>query len=94
MTISVGDLVSFEPWDCEGIEMPYGFKEHLNLWDPEKKKIREDLRKKEKITPGATGLVTEAITVSLSNDTEKPMFWCIVEGKRLLVHNIFVNKVQ
>ena len=62
----IGDLVSIEPWDCEGIEMPYGHLEFEKRdWDPEKKKMFERLRKKVKIMPGSKALVTGTEQVSL-----------------------------
>ena len=92
--VKAGDLVTFEPWDCEGIEMPYGFSEKANLWDPQKKKMREDLRKKVMITPGVTGMVAEVVDVNLQEGSSHTLYWCMVEGRRLLVGQNFINRVQ
>ena len=92
-TISVGDLVRFEPWDCEGVEMPYGFKEHVSLWDSQKQKMREDFRKKIKIEKGSTGFVTE-ILESKEDTHESRYFWCVSGSSRLLVPHIFIHKIQ
>jgi len=92
--VKTGDLVTFEPWDCEGIEMPFGFKEHVKLWDPDKKKTKEDFRRKTKITPGATGMVTEVFEFDTGAENKQTMYWCVVEGQRLAVGHQFINRVQ
>lgn len=92
--VKEGDLVTFEPWDCEGIEMPYGYRELVKLWDPAKNKTLEEFRRKTKITPGATGMVTERVELDIGTDSPQIRYWCIVEGQRLIVSTQFVNRVQ
>jgi hypothetical protein len=92
--VKIGDLVIFKPWDCEGIEMPYGHREHVKLWDPDKQKTKEDFRKKSSITPGATGLVTERVEIDTGYGDKRDSYWCIVEGSRLIVPSHFVNREQ
>ncbi len=89
----IGDLVSIEPWDCEGIEMPYGHLEFEKRdWDPEKKKMFERLRKKVKIMPGSKALVTgtEQVSVNFGGET---YYWCLVEGNQLIVSHRFISPV-
>ena len=89
----IGDLVSIEPWDCEGIEMPYGHLEFEKRdWDPEKKQMFERLRKKVKIMPGSKALVTGTEQVSLHFGGET-YYWCLVEGKQLIVSHRFISPV-
>lgn len=92
--VKAGDLVTFEPWDCEGIEMPFGFSELAKLWDPVKKKNKEDLRRKVKITPGITGMVAEVVELQSEDENPRTLYWCMVEGRRLIVGQHFINKVQ
>lgn len=92
-TLQIGDLVVIEPWNCEGIQKPYGHvifdKKH---WDPATKKMTEQLQKKVKITPGSKALVTgkELIGTAYS---EEPYYWCLVEGRQLIVSHRFITPV-
>ena len=92
-TIKIGDLVCIIPWDCEGIEQPYG---HLifekKYWHPEKQMTMENFRKKTKITPGSKALVTgrEEVTGTHSNQI---FYWCLVESKQLIVSHRFIEPV-
>ena len=91
--IQIGDLVMFEPWDCEGIEQPYGFRVYDNrYWDPKIKKMLEKLTGRKKISPGAKGLVTGREIVTFSN-FEDVMLWCLVEEKQLLVSTRFITRL-
>ena len=91
--IQIGDLVSIEPWDCEGIENPSGYviydKKH---WDPHKKKMFEKLQKKVKITPGSKALVT-GIEIIKETYSEEHYYWCLVEGRQLIVSHRFIAPV-
>ena len=91
--IQIGDLVMFEPWDCEGIEQPYGYKVFDKRdWDPFKKKMLEKLSGRCKITPGAKGLVTGREEVVRGNHTEV-MLWCLVQEGQLLVSTRFISRL-
>lgn len=87
-----GELLRVVPWNCEGIEMPYGYKEHFKMWDPSKQKTYEDLRKKRKITPGTPALVTEKVTDP--DSFRSPLYWCIVEGEKLIISHTFLEKMS
>ena len=86
-----GELLRVIPWDCEGIEMPYGFRELFKTWDPEKKKTFEDLRKRVKIVPGSSALVMERVVDQ--DSFRSPMYWCIVGNERLLISHTFLEKM-
>ncbi len=92
-TFQIGDLVSIEPWNCEGIQNPYGHaifdKKH---WDPNKKKMFEQLQKRVKITPGSKALITGKDVVK-TNFNEEPYYWCLVEGRQLIVSHRFISPV-
>jgi hypothetical protein len=91
--IKIGDLVSIEPWDCEGIELPYGFKVHdKHVWDPMKKQMLESLIGRVKITAGSKGFVTGREYVTIRH-AENIMFWCLVEGQHLIISQHFVNRI-
>lgn len=90
--IQIGELVMFEPWDCEGVEQPYGYKVFDKRdWDPHKKKMLEKLSGRRKITPGAKGLVTGYEEVVRGNHTDV-MLWCLVEEGHLLVSTRFITR--
>jgi hypothetical protein len=90
----IGDLVSIENWDCEGIERPYGFRIYDKMdWDAKKQKTAESLIGKVRITTGSKALVTGRETVALEYDTDV-MFWCLVEGKNLIVSQRFIHKLD
>lgn len=92
--VKIGDLISIEPWDCEGIENPYGYRIYDKRdWDPLKKKMFEKLSGKVKINPGSKALVTGRESVNLGN-LEDVMFWCLVEGHQLIVSSRFVQRVD
>ena len=87
-----GELLRVVPWDCEGVEMPYGHRESFKMWDPAKQKAYEDIRKKVKIPPDSPALVMERIADSESS--RSPLYWCIVNGDRLLISHIFLERIQ
>lgn len=74
--IKEGDLVSIEPWDCEGIEPPWGFDSFV-LERPSSR-----LPLKMKIPPGTVGLVVD-------NSQNKPIedsqsYFIVIVGERKL----------
>lgn len=84
-----GDLVSIEPWDCEGIEPPWGWD---NQRYPEVKSKQMARFKRLKIVPGSVGFV-----VSLDHrgtDDYDTHYVVIVDGKSLGVPIRFLNKVE
>ena len=92
--VQIGDLISIEPWDCEGIERPYGYKTYDKRdWDPLKKKMFEKLRGKVRISSGSKALVTGREEVNLDH-IEDVMFWCLVEGQQLIVSSRFVQRLS
>ena len=92
--VKIGDLISIEPWDCEGIENPYGYKIYDKRdWDPLKKKMFEKLSGKVRITAGSKALITGREEVDLGNN-EDVMFWCLVEGRQLIVSSRFIQQVS
>jgi hypothetical protein len=82
------ELVSVLPWDCEGIENPWG-------WFPDKPppKRSESPRRfnKVKISPSATGIVIEE--GSAVTDDFDEHYVVLVEGKALSVPIRFLHKV-
>ena len=91
--IQIGELVMFEPWDCEGIEQPFGFRVYDNrYWEPKTKMMLEKLSGRKKITPGAKGLVTGREEVTLGNFNDV-MLWCLVEENQLLVSTRFITRL-
>lgn len=89
----IGDLVTIAPWDCEGIENPYGYLVFEKRdWDPKVKKMFEKLQKKVKIKPGASALVTghEIVTETYGGEN---YYWCLVEGNHLIVSHRFISPV-
>ena len=49
-----GDLVTIEPWDCEGIEPPWGW-DHNTIGEVKSRQVRRAQRVK--LKPGTLGLV-------------------------------------
>ncbi len=92
--VQIGDLISIEPWDCEGIERPYGYKTYDKRdWDHLKNKMFEKLSGKVRITSGSKALVTGREEVNLDH-IEDVMFWCLVEGQQLIVSSRFVQRLS
>lgn len=91
--IKIGDLVTIVPWDCEGIEQPYGHKIYeKKSWDQHKQKMFENFSKKVKITPGSKALITGREEVS-KDYNHQIFFWCLVEGNQLIVSHHFIEPV-
>jgi hypothetical protein len=88
-----GDIVKLIPWDCEGIEPPYGWAsaEHTQGGF-----LR--LKGKKKITPGINALVVERVESPATTLTEDKIenriyYWCMSESGRLLVDTRFIERV-
>jgi translation initiation factor IF-1 len=79
-----GDLVSIEPWDCEGIENPWG-------WDQTfVSRVRsKPQRRRVKINPGSLGMI-----VSCSDDSDYPGYKVLVDDRYLEIHFHFLNRVN
>jgi hypothetical protein len=77
--LRVGELVSIDPWDCEGIENPWG----LDAQYPPAR------RHKVKIKPGSLGMI-----VSRSDDPDYPSCKVLVNERYLDVHFHFLNNVK
>ena len=84
-----GDLVSIEPWDCEGVEIPWG-------WDYEPlvnvKSAALPRAKRVKIMPGAMGIVVQ---YEQPQENDRDMSYVIIIGERRLgVPVRFINRLQ
>jgi hypothetical protein len=89
--IQVGDLVKVEPWDCEGIEQPWG-------WDPNRigskvtsKAMSRQLRRT--IRGGSDALVVDTFDYENDEGSTAEHFTLVVEGKRLVVPVRFLHKI-
>lgn len=95
MTIKLqpNDLIKVEPWDCEGIEQPWG-------WFPDNpppsknEPISKKMKKfnKVKISQGSTGIVIEA--GHLGTDDFDEHYVVLVEAKALSVPVRFLHRVD
>jgi len=91
---SNGDIVKLVPWDCEGIENPYGWSSAENT--------REGtilLKGKKKISPGVNALVVErvessATTLNESKIENRVYYWCMSEAGRLFVDSRFIEAIS
>ena len=80
-----GDLVSVDPWDCEGVEMPWG-------WDRPKADFTKSRVSRRKITPGVIGMIVSFDHAGADDyDTH---YMVIVGDRKLSVPVRFLNKVQ
>lgn len=86
------DLVSVLPWDCEGIENPWGW--FPDNPPPKKKDPSEPLKrfKKVNIKSGATGIIFEEGI--LGNDDFDEHYLVLVEGKVISVPVRFIHRVE
>jgi len=84
-----GDLVLLEPWDCEGIEAPWGWKTPYQ--GPESEEIGKvpTPRLKYKLKPYSLGLVL-ARSILGESHRQQIAYWCIVEGVQLLIPSRFI----
>jgi hypothetical protein len=84
-----GDLVSIEPWDCEGIESPWGW-DHTRFPDGRSGQITRANRVK--LKPGAAGFVVGRDHLGVEDyDTH---YVVLVDGKRLGVPVRFLNRIE
>ena len=91
--LQINDLVSVHPWDCEGIEQPWGWFPD----DPPPKKsdlpaIKMRKFKKVKLKPGSTGIVIDI--GHLDADDYDEHYTVLVESKALSVPVRFLNRVD
>lgn len=89
--LNPNDLVCVQPWDCEGIEPPWGwFPDN----PPPKRNESVNLRKfkKVKITPGSTGIIIEYGHAGVDDYDEHYMI--MVEGKAISVPVRFLHAVD
>ena len=89
-----GDIVRIVPWDCEGIEPPYGWSSVENTREGTLK-----LKGKKKIVANINALVVErvespAVTLTENKIENRVYYWCMSEAGRLLVDSRFVEAVS
>lgn len=80
-----GDLVSVEPWDCEGVEMPWG-------WDRARADVTKSRVSRRKISPGSVGMIVSFDHAG--TDDYDTHYMVLVGDKRFSVPVRFLNKVQ
>lgn len=85
-----GDLVTIEPWDCEGVEPPWGW-DHAKF--PETKLKQMTRASRVKIIPGTSGFVV-SFDHHGSDDYFDTHYVVIVNGKNLGVPFRFLHKVE
>ena len=84
-----GDLVSIEPWDCEGIEPPWGW-DHDSILEVKSSKVKRASRIK--LAPGALGLV---VSFDHRGVEDFDAHYVVVVGSRKLGIPIrFLHRVQ
>jgi len=91
--LQINDLISVQPWDCEGIESPWGWfpdDPPPKKSDPPTAKMRKF--KKVKLKPGSTGIVIELS--HLGTDDYDDHYIVLVESKALSVPVRFLNRVD
>lgn len=89
-----GDIVRIVPYDCEGIEPPYGWSIVENTREGTLK-----LKGKKKIAANVNALIVERIESPAATLTEHQIdnrvyYWCMSEMGRLLVDSRFVEAVS
>ncbi len=92
LKLKPGDLVSIEPWDCEGVESPWGW-DHYKLPEIRTSNAKHMSRaRKLKIIPGTTGFVVGFDHHGVDDfDTH---YVVIVNGKNLGVPVRFLHRVE
>ena len=84
-----GDLVSIEPWDCEGVEPPWGW-DHTSVLDMKASKVKRASRIK--LAPGVLGLV---VSFDHHGVEDFDAHYVVVVGERKLGIPIrFLHRVQ
>ena len=89
------DLIKIEPWDCEGIEQPWGwFPDDPPPSRNEPQLLTKKLKKfkKVKLSPGSTGIVIEQSNLATDDFDEHCVV--LVEAKALSVPVRFLNRVD
>ena len=89
--IQVGDLVKVEPWDCEGIEQPWGFDPNRIMSKPTSKSMARQMKRP--ISAGCDALVVDTFDYESDSGHVKEHFTLVVEGKRLIVPVRFLHKI-
>jgi len=87
------DLIRLEPWDCEGIEQPWGWHPDNpppNRNETQTKKLKTF--KKVKLSTGSTGIVIEQ-GVPVTDDFDEHCI-VLVEAKALSVPIRFLNRID
>lgn len=95
MTIKLkpNDLISVQPWDCEGIEQPWGWfpdDPPPGRNEPLSKKMKKF--KKVKLSPGSTGIIIEQGHQGVDDFDEH--YQVLVEAKALSVPVRFLQRVD
>jgi hypothetical protein len=83
-----GDLVTVEPWDCEGIEMPWGWRrggEPENL-GPTRNVLRTRLR------PGTVGMIVRFDHGGLGK--EDSFYTVLIGDQKLAIPIRFLNRID
>ena len=91
--IQTNDLVTIEPWDCEGIESPWGWfpdDPPPKKSDPPTTKMRKF--KKVKLKAGSTGIVIQPGHLGVDDYDEH--YVVLVESKALSVPIRFLSRVD
>jgi len=92
--IEAGSIVRIVPWDCEGIENPYGWQRIDRALVENSNAKRLKLRKS--IEPGTNALVVERVQLDESFGDlsgERVYYWCVLAGSRLLIDTKFIEAV-
>lgn len=87
------DLIKLEPWDCEGIEQPWGwFPDDLppSKNEPLSKKMKKF--KKVKLSAGSTGIIIKEGFLGADDFDEH--YEVLVEAKALSVPVRFLHRVD
>lgn len=85
-----GDLVSIEPWDCEGIEPPWGWELRESFSNIRSRQVARAHRVK--LKPGALGLVVSFDHLGVE-DTDTH-YVVVVGDQKLGVPYRFLHKVE
>ena len=92
--IAAGEIVKIIPWDCEGIENPYGWQriDRALVENPNAKRLKG----RKAIEPGTNALVVEKVQLDenfVDLRGERVYYWCVLAGSRLLVDARFIEAV-
>ncbi len=81
-----GDLVSIEPWDCEGVEMPWGWQRGIDPMTAPRRVMRSKLR------PGSIGMIIVFDHEGLGD--EDSFYTVLVGDQKLAVPIRFLNRID